>query len=470
MSLEDQPRWRLPKKRLRSALEAARALLRTSVHDKLLHVVPRQRLDEVIAREAPVHRKRLYPPEMTLGLFVEQVISSEGACQDVVGRHLSQRTALRLPPSSLNTGPYCKARQRLPLSLIEACVVEVADAALATLPAHARWRGRNIKLIDGTTVSMPDTASLQAAFPQSRVQQPGVGFPIARIVGLISLNSGCVSDWTVEPCQGEGTSEPQQLWRLLDRLERGELVLADRVYCSYFLLAALQQRGIDFVMREHTQRKNDPLRSVVLGPNERLITWDRPVRPSWMDEATYIALPATLSLREVRDGNRLLVTSLRNTQEVPGDEIGWLYTQRWHIELDFRAIKCVMQMDVLRCKTPDMARKEIAAHLLGYNLIRAVMGEAAAPEALKLRRLSFAAARRAVCPVSRSTSACTDAASPRRRTLRIAAVHREQPHSGTTRSHRTTRHQATTKASQATHRSATCRTRTATTGASQGLK
>ena len=338
----------------------------------------------------------MYPPEVTLGLFVEQVIGNEGACQDVVGRHLGQRTALGLPPSSLNTGPYCKARQRLPLSLVEACASEVADAALAALPTAAQWRGRNIKLIDGTTVSMPDTASLQAAFPQSRVQQAGLGFPVARIVGVISLSSGCISDWTVEPCIGEGTSEPQQLWQLAESFNSGEVLIADRVYCSYFLLARLQQRGIDFVMREHKRRKNDPTRSVVLGPNDRLITWDRPVRPDWMDEATYEAMPATLSLREVCDGNRLLVTTLRNEHEVPAGEIGWLYTQRWHIELDFRAIKCVMQMDILRCKTPDMVRKEIAAHLLGYNLIRAVMGEAAAPEQSALRRLSFASARRAV--------------------------------------------------------------------------
>ncbi len=377
-------------------LAAQRTLLSSSVHDQLLQVVPRQRLEEVVARESPPHRKRLYSPEVTLGLFVEQVISNDGACQDVVGRYLSQRTALGLPPSSLNTGPYCKARQRLTLAMVKACAVEVADVAFAALATQARWRGRDIKLIDGTAVSMPDTASLQAAFPQSKVQQPGVGFPVARVVGVISLISGCVSDWTVVPCEGEGTSESQQLWQLVDGFEAGELLIADRAYCSYFLLAMLQQRGIDFVVREHKQRKNDSPRNVELGPCERLITWNRPVCPAWMDAATYRRMPATLTLREVRDGNRLLVTSLCHAQQVPASEIGWLYTQRWHIELDFRAIKCVMQMDILRCRTPDMVRKEIAAHLLGYNLIRAVMGEAAAPQALKLRQLSFASARRAV--------------------------------------------------------------------------
>lgn len=383
------------KKRLRSAVAHARELLQSSAHDKLLRVLSEERLDELVHREGGPHRRRVYPPLTTLSLFVEQVLSVDSACQDTVGRHLSQRSVLGLAPSSLNTGPYCKARQRLPLTLVEACVEAVAQVAAAALSPQARWRGREIKLVDGTTVSMPDTPALQAQFPQHNVQPPGLGFPLARIVGVISLGSGCVSDWTVAACQGQGVAEPLQLWRLLDRFAPGDMVIADRAYSSYFLLAALKQRGIDFVIREHQLRKNDPANCVALGPDDQLIRWERPQRPSWMDEATYTAMPATLTLREVRDGQRLLVTTLSDPGAVDAQEIGWLYNQRWHIELDFRAIKCVMQMDVLRCKTPDMVRKEIAAYLLGYNLIRAVMGEAAKPQGLAVRRLSFAAARRA---------------------------------------------------------------------------
>lgn len=370
-------------------------MLRSGARDKLLHVLSEESLDDLVVREGGVHRTRLYPPEVTLGLFVEQVMSTDAACQDVVGRHLCQRTAQGLAESGLNTGSYCKARQRLPLRLVEAGVHEIARVAAATLPPQARWRGREIKLIDGTTVSMPDTPALQVLYPQPKGQQSGLGFPQARIVGVISLASGCVSDWTVAACMGKGTAEPQQLWRLLDRFSAGDLVIADRAYSSWFLLAALQQRGIDCVIREHQLRKNDPARCVALGTNDRLITWDRPIRPEWMDESAYAAMPATITLREVRDGNRWLVTTLCDPAAVTTQEIGWLYCQRWHIELDFRAIKCVMQMDILRCKSADMVLKEIAANLLGYNLIRAVMGEAAKPEGLSLRCLSFAAARRA---------------------------------------------------------------------------
>lgn len=361
----------------------------------MLDVLPQARLDELVERTCGPHRVRLFPPAVTLGLFVEQVMNADVACQDVVGRYLSQRVALEMAPSGLGTGSYCKARQRLPLALIEACTREVAAVAAMALPAGARWRGREIKLIDGTSISMPDTPDLQAEFPQRGSQKPGLGFPQGLVVGVISLGSGCVTDWTITPCQGEGNGESTQLWRLLDRFAPGDVVIADRAYSSYFLLAALQQRGIDFVIREHGARKNRSAYSQALGPNDRCVVWSRPARPAWMDPATYASMPEALGVREVRDGNRLIATSLGDPKEVPAQEIAWLYTQRWQIELDFRSIKCVMQMDVLRCKSPDMARKEIAAHLLGYNLIRAIMGEAARPEGLALRQLSFAAARRA---------------------------------------------------------------------------
>lgn len=369
--------------------------MRASACDKLLEVVSAQRIDALVAEHGGPRRTRLFPPAVTLGLFVEQAISSDSACQDAVGRYLSQRTAMGLSPCGLGTGSYCKARQRLPASLLEASVREVAGIAAAALPASARWRGREVKLIDGTHVSMPDTPSLQASFPQNRQQRPGLGFPQARIVGVVSLSSGCVTDWTLGPCEGKGNGESTQLWHLLDSFSPGQLVIADRAYGSYFLLAALQQRGIDFVIREHGARKNDSVRRVELGADDRLLIWPRPAKPEWMDSETYAAIPEAMRVREVRDGGRLIVTSLCDPAEVSAAEISRLYRQRWAIELDFRSIKCVMQMDVLRCKSPDMARKEVAAHLLGYNLIRTVMGEAAKPEELSLRRLSFAAARRA---------------------------------------------------------------------------
>lgn len=373
-----------------------RRLLTQSVHDKLARVIPRERLEEWVSRESGGCRERLYPPQVTLGLFVEQVIHSDQACQDAVGRSLSQRTALGLKANSLNTGPYCKARQRLGFGLLHGLAQEIAAQAEQAGEAHWRWRGRPVKLIDGTTVSMPDTAENQAAFPQNHEQAPGLGFPVARVVGVISLLSGCVLDWAVSACEGKGTGELVQLQALLTGFTRGDIVIADRAYCAYFLLAKLQQRGIDCVIREHQSRKNDLRRATRLGKRDYVVTWQKPRCSHWMDESTYATMPETLQLREVKDGNWSIITTLTDAATVTAKEVAWLYRQRWQIELDFRSIKCVMQMDILRCKSPPMVEKEIAAHLLGYNLIRALMGTAAKAGMCMPRQLSLAAARRAV--------------------------------------------------------------------------
>ena len=216
-------------------------------------------------------------------------MGSDQACQDAVGRALSQRTSLGLAPNSLNTGPYCKARQRLPLGLIESVAQHIAEKTLELRRrAYWRWQGRPVKLIDGTTVSMPDTAANQAEFPQNQQQRAGLGFPLARIVGVIDLATGCVNRWTVSACRGRGTHEIQHLWRLRDALDAGDLVIADRGYCSDFLLAALQQRGVDCVFREHQRRLTDPAQAVRLGPNDhRLTAGTKPQRPRWMDPITY---------------------------------------------------------------------------------------------------------------------------------------------------------------------------------------
>jgi len=365
------------------------------VSAKLGQMVSRQRLEHLVAEHGGNYRDRIYPPLVTLSLFVEQVISVDQACQDAVGRALSQRTTLGQARCSLNTGPYCKARRRLALPLVERVAREVAARMESQAQASWKWRGRTVKLIDGTTVSMPDTAANQDAFPQNHEQKPGLGFPLARIVGIISLATGGILESATSACEGAGSAEIMQFGALLNTLATGEVIIGDRAYSSYFMLAELGARGVDAVFREHQCRKNDPRGAQRLGRHDHLITWNKPERPRWMDEATYAAMPEQLTVREVKDGDWSIVTTLTDPRHVTREEILWLYRQRWNIELDFRAIKSVMQMDVLRCKTPAMVKKEIAAHLMGYNLIRAAMVQAARGCALLPRQLSFAAARRA---------------------------------------------------------------------------
>ena len=379
------------KKCLAEHVRRFRARFAQSVGTVLGNVIPQQALVRWVAEEVGAYRERVYDPFTTLTLFIEQVLGADHSCQDAVARGLSTRVALGQTPCSLNTGPYCKARSRLPLSLLERLAREVGERLCARQPAAWRWRGREVKLIDGTTVSMPDTAANQRRFPQSREQKPGLGFPMARLVAVVSLSAGAVLDWALDACEGKKTGETALLWRLMSQLKRGDVVIADGYYCGYFMIARLVTLGVDVVMPQHHRRHTDFRRGRPLGVRDHIVTWQRPQRPRWMDEPTYRTMPETLVMRECRVGGRTLVTTLANAHAVPKPALAELYSQRWQVELDLRAIKTVMQMDILRCKTPAMVEKEIAVHLLAYNLVRAVMAQAAVTHNLLPRQLSFKA-------------------------------------------------------------------------------
>jgi hypothetical protein len=269
---------------------------------------------------------------------------------------------------------------------------------------HARARdggllkGRPLKLVDGTTVSMPDTPANQAEYLQSRSQKPGLGFPIARVVALLSLASGAVLDLAIGRQAGKNTGETalfRQLWR---SLFPGDVVVGDRYFASYWDLALLAMCGVDCVYRQHQLRQSERCRVRRLGSGDWLLRLPKPQRPSWMDHDSYQRIPDELLVREASFRVRVrgwrvreltLVTTLCDAQAYPLDELARVYQARWEAEVDLRSIKITMQMDVLRCKTPDMVRKEIWMHLLAYNLIRTVMAEAAERAGMRPRAVSF---------------------------------------------------------------------------------
>ena len=323
-------------------------------------VIPRQDLLRWVQEEAGNYRERIYSPLQTLTLFIEQVLGADQSCQDAVARGVSGRVALGQSPCSLNNGPYCRARTRLALNLVERIGRETGQRLCAAQPAVWRWRGREVKLIDGTTLSMPDTPENQAEFPQNASQKPGLGFPLARVVAIISLSSGAVLEWATSPCEGKRTGETALLWQLAHRLEAGDVVIADRYFSGYFMLAWLIRHGVDVVVRQHQLRHTDFRRGKRLGAKDHVVAWERPQCPAWMDAATYATMPETLTLREARVGGLTLVTTLTVAGEVSKQELLTLYHARWQVELDLRSIKSVMQMDVLRCKRPEMVKKEIA--------------------------------------------------------------------------------------------------------------
>lgn len=380
------------KRQLAAQVQRFRARFAQSAATALGEVIPRPSLMQWVAEECGRWRERLYGPLQTLLLFIEQVLGADHSCQDAVARGVSARVRLGQAACSLNSGPYCKARQRLALGLIERIGREAGRRLCRQQPAHWLWRNRQVKLVDGTTVSMPDTPANQASFPQSRGQKPGLGFPLARLVAIVSLSCGAVLEWASGPCEGKSTGETALLLELAHTLERGDVVIADRCYAGYFTIALLMSLGVDVVMRQHQRRHTDFRRGQRLGVRDHVVNWTRPARPAWMSEEVYAAMPESLVMREARVGGWTLVSTLLDARQVSKQELCDLYCRRWQVELDLRAIKMVMQMDVLRCKSPQMVKKEIAVHLLAYNLVRAVMAQAAHLGRLLPRQLSFKAA------------------------------------------------------------------------------
>lgn len=302
-------------------------------------------------------------------------------------------------------GRHCRARAKLPEPVIRRVTLRMAKGCEEAVPSSWLWHGRHVKLVDGTTASMPDTEANQAKYPQHSAQDEGVGFPIVRMVLLFSLATGMLCDMAMGPYQGKETGEPALFRELFSRLEADDMVLGDRYYCSYFTIALLKELGVAFLVRLHQARTVNFRRGRRLGPGDHLVRWIRPARPTWMDQETYDRMPASIELREVlvhvhqpgfRAESLVVVTTLCDVEDYPAEEIAELYRGRWLAELDIRAIKITLDMDVLRCKTPEMVCREVWAHLLAYNMIRRSILQSAHASGCSPRELSFTAAMQAI--------------------------------------------------------------------------
>jgi Transposase DDE domain len=301
-------------------------------------LLPGQLADQAIRDEAVSFRDRLFSPVTTLWVFLSQVLDPDHSCRQAVVRFLAWRTALGLAPCSADPSAYNKARQRLPEGVLARLTRVTGRQAQERAPACWRWNGRTLKVVDGTTVSMPDTPANQKAFPQHNAQKAGVGFPIARLVVLFSLAVGTVLDAALGRYQGKQTGETALWHSLQDGLEPGDLVLADRYYGSFWELALTRQRHADMVCRLHQRRRSDFRSGRRLGREDHVVGWTKPPRPDWLDEATYAALPATLAVREVRvrvcrAGFRtqvlVVVTTLLDAAAFGRQDVALLYRMRW---------------------------------------------------------------------------------------------------------------------------------------------
>jgi hypothetical protein len=261
------------------------------------------------------------------------------------------------------------------------------------------WKGRQVYMFDGTTVSMPDTPENQQEYPQNPSQKPGLGFPIARLGAIISLACGVVLSLGICRYAGKGQGERNLLRQQWDIFSPGDILLTDALMSSWTEMVMLKQRGVDSVSRLNKALRSADFRTgKQLSHEDHIVRWPKPRNIPSVDRATYESLPDWLEVREVfvrvtqpgfRTRSLVVVTTLLDPLETTKDELASLFRMRWNNELDIRSIKIELQMDILRCKTPELVRKEIWTHILAYNLIRTVMAQSAIRHGIAPRTISF---------------------------------------------------------------------------------
>lgn len=381
---------------LQHHLRQLRQQLAQSGQDALGEALAAPEMEQILIEETGPHRQRIYPPLVTLRLFIDQILSNDQACQGAVNQCLLARLMQGRAHCSLSTGPYCKARQRLSLALLQRLGKRLGAQIESSAGVQWGWRGRCVKLFDATTVSMPDTVQNQQAWPQNSRQARGLGFPLARIGALISLSSGAVIDYAVGPMQGKCSGEQALLRQLSASLAENDLLLADALHSTWWAVHMLSLRGVSVVMPHDGKRSVDFTQGRIHSSTDHVAWWPRPLRAPWMSQEQYAQMPQGIWVREVKAGGRILMTTLLDPAQVSARELAALYAMRWNIEVDFRTLKADMHMNVLRCKSPAMVQKEIAVYLLTYNLVRRVMAQAAQLAGRPARQLSFTGAQRLI--------------------------------------------------------------------------
>ncbi len=366
----------------------------------LTDVLSRETVEQALDTIKFAWNERLYTPLVTLWVFLGQVISADHSCRAAVARFVAHRISRGEQPCSSHTGAYCQARKRLPEQFFAHIARGVGSALDEKADSKWLWKNRKVYMFDGTTISMPDTPSNQQAYPQSNKQTPGVGFPLARVAAIFSLSCGAILDLGVAGYSGKGQGEVTLLRQLWNIFRPGDVVLADALMCNWQNLCQLQQREIDVVTRiNKALRKADFRCGKRLGKNDHLVRWPKPFIRD-MDREERRALPDFITVREVRirvvqPGFRsrsiVIVTTILDPQQASKEELADLYRMRWSNETDFSSLKVTLQMDVLRCKTPELVRNEIWTHVIAYNLIRTMMVQSCLRADMLPREISFKA-------------------------------------------------------------------------------
>lgn len=342
-------------------------------------------------------RQRIYTQNVTFWAFLFQVLSPDSSCRKVVRKIQGYCSSRKLPMPSSAPAAYCKARKRLAIEDLQNIHQTVVGQVQKRMLSNQLWKGHDVKVIDGTGITLPDSKANQKAFPQPGEQRKGCGFPVMTLVACFSLSTGALLHWVESNLKSH---ESRVFKKMLHFFKRGDIILTDRGYCSYSNIALLVKQGADAVMRVHQKRKVDFRNGKKLGIYDQLITWRKPAMRTGLGKREWNALPDELTLRVVRvfivvKGFRTrqvdLVTTLLDPLVYSIEDMAELYFRRWSVELYFRHIKTTMKMEMLRGQSPEVIRREILMFVIAYNLIRALMQEAAEDYDRDLSRLSFKA-------------------------------------------------------------------------------
>jgi hypothetical protein len=341
------------------------------------------------------YRERFFSPTTTLWIFINQILNPDHSCRAAVAHFIS---TLKSKTCSLATGGYCQARKRLKEEMLRSLFLTQAQNLQSYVKPDWLWKGRNTRLTDGATVSMPDTKDNQNCFPGANKQRQPMEFPIARVVVVICKATGVLIDAAIGTYQGKGSGETSLLKQMLSSFKAGDINIFDRYYAGFFCFAGLMNRRVDCVSRQHHLRKAQVTKK--LGENDHVFKVQKPKRPTDMSLSEYQSYPPEITLRRVkvivdqpgfRTNKMEVITSLID-ESFLAQEIAELYRYRWFVEVDIRVIKSVMGMNILRGQSAEMIRKEIWAYFLAYNLVRAVIMDAALLHNKDPRSISFKAA------------------------------------------------------------------------------
>ena len=352
------------------------------------------RLGELIAEHTPNARHRVFPPEVTLSAMMHQVLTPKGSLRTTLAKINADRFAMGLGPVSTNTGSLARARSRLPSELIATLAREqYSGIKKSEFIDEWLWHGFELKVIDGTTFTLADSEENRKFYPQHGNQADEVGLPIVRAVVLQSISLGLIQDANFGAYRGKKTGEMSLAMPLLDQLGAGDLLLGDRYYPSFFVMAKLQTQLAHGVFQSHGSRITDFRRGQKLATRDHVVSWPKPARPKDMSQAEYDQYPYEIEVREtevlVESASIILVSTLLDHRKYPAIELKKLYKKRWFVELALRDIKNYFGMQHIDAKTPDMVNKEFWIHILSYNYVRWYMCNAAVHAKAEVDTLSF---------------------------------------------------------------------------------